>query len=171
VQYSLLDRRPEHGRTATATATGMLCFGALAGGFLTSKWLGAAPPSEPYPSRSLTKYRLIIDEFGGWDAYQALLTEMASIGAERGVDASVVALGFVLDQPGVAAVITGFSSVERLRTNLAALDLVLTPDDHARLRRHTDVAPGPGGDIFALERDRNGPHGRIMKYELNAGVG
>lgn len=173
VQYSLLDRRPEHGLGAqcAGSATSMLCFGALAGGFLTSKWLGALSPSEPYASRSLTKYRLIIDEFGGWDAYQALLAEMAAIGAEQGVDASAVALRFVLDQPGVAAVITGFSSVERLRANLAALDLVLTPDDHARLRRHTDAAPGPGGDVFALERDRNGPHGRIMKYELNADEG
>ena len=26
---------------------------------------------------------------------------------------------------------------------------------------------GPHGDVFALERDRSGRHGRIMKYELN----
>ena len=26
---------------------------------------------------------------------------------------------------------------------------------------------GPRGDTFALERDREGPHGRIMKYNLN----
>jgi hypothetical protein len=24
------------------------------------------------------------------------------------------------------------------------------------------------GDIYELERDRAGPHGRIMRYELNA---
>jgi hypothetical protein len=28
-------------------------------------------------------------------------------------------------------------------------------------------ASGPSGDVFALERDRNGRHGRIMKYNLN----
>jgi hypothetical protein len=26
---------------------------------------------------------------------------------------------------------------------------------------------GPGGDCYTLERDRDGPHGRIMKYNLN----
>lgn len=170
VQYSLLDRRPEHGLSAhcVSSATRMLCFGGLAGGFLTSKWIGVPAPAAPFPNRSLTKYRLIIDEFGGWQAYQALLAEMAAIGADHGVDASAVALRFVLDQPGVAAAIMGFSTVDRLRTNASALDLVLTPEDHARLRRHTDAAPGPAGDIFALERDRTGPHGRIMKYDLNA---
>ena len=170
VQYSLLDRRPEHGLAAhcATSATHLLCFGALAGGFLTSKWLGAAPPSPPFPTRSQTKYRLIVDEFGGWEAYQALLTEMVALGTERDVDISAVALRFVLDQPGVAAALMGFAPAERMRANAAALDLVLTPEDHARLRRHSDAAPGPAGDIFALERDRTGPHGRIMKYDLNA---
>jgi hypothetical protein len=27
----------------------------------------------------------------------------------------------------------------------------------------------PPGDVFDLERDRTGRHGRIMKYNLNAG--
>ena len=174
VQYSLLDRRPEHGLAGQCVASGrtrLLCFGALAGGFLTSKWLGSPAPANPLPNRSLTKYRLIIDEFGGWDAYQALLAETATLGAERGVDASAVALRFVLDQPGVAAAVMGFSSVERMRANAAALDLALTSDEHARLRGHADAAPGPAGDVFGLERDRNGPHGRIMKYELNADEG
>jgi hypothetical protein len=26
---------------------------------------------------------------------------------------------------------------------------------------------GPRGDTYALERDREGRHGRIMKYDLN----
>jgi hypothetical protein len=26
---------------------------------------------------------------------------------------------------------------------------------------------GPSGEVYALERDRDGPHGRIMKYTLN----
>ena len=27
--------------------------------------------------------------------------------------------------------------------------------------------PGPPGDTYALERDKSGRHGRIMKYNLN----
>jgi len=30
------------------------------------------------------------------------------------------------------------------------------------------VSGGPAGDIYDLERGREGAHGRIMKYELNA---
>ena len=90
----------------------MLCYGGLAGGLLTSKWLGVPRADGPFASRSLTKYRLIVDEFGGWDAYQALLGELASIGEERDADAAAVALRFVLDQPGVAACIVGFSTVD-----------------------------------------------------------
>lgn len=170
VQYSLLDRRPEHGLAAhcASSAIRLLAYGGLAGGFLTDRWLGTPAPAEPLPNRSLTKYRLIVDDFGGWDAYQALLVEMADIGAERGVDASAVALRFVLDQPGVAGAVTGFSSLKRMRANLASLDLELSPQEHARLRAHLDRAPGPAGDVFGLERDRQGPHGRIMKYDLNA---
>lgn len=172
VQYSVLDRRPEHGlaeHCAASERTSLLCYGGLAGGFLTSKWLGAEPPKEPFASRSMTKYRLVIDEFGGWDAYQALLAELVAIGADHGVDASAVALRFVLDQSGVAAVVTGFSSVARMRKNLEVLGLSLAPAEHGRIRRHTDAAPGPAGDVFGLERDRTGPHGRIMKYDLNTG--
>lgn len=170
VQYSVLDRRPEHGLAEHCAASGrtsILAFGALAGGFLTSKWLGAPDPVGPFPSRSMTKYRLVIDEFGGWGAHQALLAELARVGGEHGVDASAVALRWVLDQPGVGAVVTGFSTVERIRDNLAALSLELSKGEHERIRGLVDRAPGPAGDIFALERDRDGPHGRIMRYDLN----
>jgi len=169
VQYSVLDRRPE--RTLAAyclrTATGMLCYGGLAGGLLTDTWLGAGRAEGPFTSRSLTKYRLVVEAFGGWEAYQAVLAELAAIGAEHEAPTSAVALRFVLDQPGVAASIVGFSTVARMREAASALELRLDAGEHARIRRHTDAAPGPEGDVFALERDRNGPHGRIMRYDLN----
>ncbi len=168
VQYSVLDRRPEHGlaEQCARSATRMLCYGGLAGGLLTSRWLGAPAARGPFPSRSLTKYRIIVDEFGGWAAYQALLAELADIAEAKGVGTAAIALRFVLDQPGVAAAVTGFSTIARMRDNLRALDVTLDADDHARIRRHTEAAPGPRGDVFALERDRSGPHGRIMKYDL-----
>ncbi|MEQ9399486.1 MAG: aldo/keto reductase [Longimicrobiales bacterium] len=169
VQYSVLDRRPAGDPPPDGTA--ILAFGALAGGFLTPAWVGKAAPKSPeaLPNRSLVKYRLIIDEFGGWEAYQRLVGELAAIGAGHGVDAAAVALRWVLDQPGVACALVGFSSPDRMRTNRRALDVRLTDDDRARIRRHTEAAPGPKGGVFGLERDRDGPHGRIMKYDLNAG--
>jgi aryl-alcohol dehydrogenase-like predicted oxidoreductase len=168
VQYSALDRRPEHGMADVCARSPMslIAFGALAGGFLTGKWLGAQDPEHP-ENRSLTKYRLIIDEFGGWEAYQTLLRTLASVGETHGVDASAVAIRFVLDRPQVAAVISGATRAGQMARNVAAFSFALSGDDEGRILELLAAAPGPGGDVFELERDRDGPHGRIMKYDLN----
>lgn len=43
----------------------------LAGGFLTDAWLGQPPPRPPaLANRSLVKYHLIIEEWGGWGKFQ-----------------------------------------------------------------------------------------------------
>jgi len=168
VQYSLLDRRPEHGLSAFAQeqAIGLLCFGTLAGGFLTDAWLGAQDPVD-VANRSLVKYRLIIDEFGGWDPLQALLAELRDIADSQGANIGAVALRFVLDQPGVTAAIVGATRLGQMERNLVALACSLSTEDHARIRVHLDASAGPNGAVFALERDRDGPHGRIMRYDLN----
>ena len=41
------------------------------------------PPAQPLANRSLTKYRLIVDEFGGWDALQQLLDALADVATAR----------------------------------------------------------------------------------------
>ena len=144
----------------------MIAYGALAGGFLTRRWLGLTEPAEP-TSRSQVKYRLIIDAFGGWGAYRALLRTLAEIGDEHGVEPSSVALRFVLEQPGVAAVAVGATRLGQMERNAEACSFRLTPGDRERIRAQTGAAPGPAGDVFELERDREGPHGRIMRYDLN----
>ena len=171
VQYSALDRRPEQGLAEHASSTGMrlLSYGSLAGGFLTDHWLQSQEPSD-LANRSLVKYRLIIDEFGGWSSFQRLLGELGKIARERGVDLATVALRFVLDQPHVAAVIVGATKVGQMERNLGALTFALSAAEHARIRRHVDAAPGPLGEVFGLERDRDGVHGRIMRYDLNSEV-
>ena len=168
VQYSALDRRPEHGLADWCARREMrvIAFGSLAGGFLTDRWLGRPDPAI-HDNRSLTKYRLVIDEFGGWAAHQALLRELAAIGEVHGVETSAVAIRFVLEQPSVAAVIAGATRPGQMARNLGAGAFELTSEDHVRIRRLTDASPGPAGDVFELERDRDGPHGRIMKYDLN----
>ncbi|MCX7684023.1 MAG: aldo/keto reductase [Acetobacteraceae bacterium] len=169
VQYSLLDRRPEHGLTALAEARGfrLLCYGALAGGFLSERWLGRPDPGFAPENRSLVKYRLIIEEFGGWDAFQALLSALARIAARHGATIPAVATRWVLDRPGVAGAIVGARYAEHLPGTLATFRLRLSAQDHAELAPILAAHPGPAGDTYTLERDREGPHGRIMKYNLN----
>ncbi|MBL8334197.1 MAG: aldo/keto reductase [Rubrivivax sp.] len=168
-QYSLLDRRSAGGLAALAASHGvqLLCYGTLAGGFLTDRWLGKPPPPADPGNRSLVKYRLIIDEFGGWDAFQALLRVLQGIAQRQGVALSAVAIRWVLDRPGVAAAIVGARYADALPATLQALQVQLLPQDHAAIDALLAATPGPQGEPYALERDRNGPHGRIMKYDLN----
>jgi len=172
VQYSALDRRPENGLVDYCAETGMglLCFGTLAGGFLTDRWHGA-PDLVDRDNRSLVKYRLIIDEFGGWEAYQRLLRAMHTVAQAHQTEISAVALRIVLDRPAVSATIVGATKVGQMERNLRALSVDMTPLEKEHLRTLMDAAPGPRGDVFELERDRDGPHGRIMKYDLNKGPG
>jgi len=169
VQYSLLDRRPAGGLTDWAAGNGLqlLCYGTLAGGFLTGKWLGEPDPGFAFENRSLVKYRLIIDEFGPWDRFQQLLSTLQAIGDKHGVSLASVATRWVLDQPQVAAAIVGARYARHLPQTLEVFGFALDTEDRAAIQKILDKAPGPQGPVFGLERDRNGRHGRIMKYNLN----
>jgi aryl-alcohol dehydrogenase-like predicted oxidoreductase len=169
VQYSLLDRRVAGAMAGLCARRGLklLCYGTVAGGFLSSRWLGRPDPAEPLPNRSLVKYRLIIEEFGGWDAFQALLRLLDGIARKHGVSITAVATRWVLDQPQVAGAIVGARYAEHLPDNLAVFRFALDAEDRAAIADLLARHPGPQGDFYALERDRTGPHGRIMKYELN----
>lgn len=169
VQYSLLDRRPAHAMAALAGQIGTryLCYGTLAGGFFDEAWLGAPDPAGSISNRSRIKYRLVIDEYGGWDAFQALLATLDAIARRHGARIAQVASRWVLDQPQVAAVIIGASHPRHLPATLGITALELTPADRAEIA--AVLQPGPQGEVYAMERDRSGPHGRIMKYNLNTG--
>ncbi|HEV7264176.1 MAG TPA: aldo/keto reductase [Falsiroseomonas sp.] len=169
VQYSLLDRRVAGAMSELCAQSGMqfLCYGTVAGGFLSARWLGKPDPAEPLANRSLVKYRLIIEEFGGWDAFQALLRVLDGVAQRHGVSITAVATRWVLDQPHVAGAIVGARYAEHLPHNLAVFRFALDDADRAAIGAILARHPGPQGDFYALERDRAGPHGRIMKYELN----
>ncbi|MCU0619658.1 MAG: aldo/keto reductase [Gemmatimonadaceae bacterium] len=173
LQYSLLDRRPTHGMADVCRGYGitLLCYGALAGGFLHERWLGVADPAAAglaaLENRSLVKYRLIIDEFGGWDAFQALLATMRAIALRHGATIGAVAIRWVLDQPGVGAAIVGARHAGHLPATLAAVALRLDDTDRAQLAAAVAHAPGPAGDCYDLERVPGGRHAVIMKTNLN----
>jgi aryl-alcohol dehydrogenase-like predicted oxidoreductase len=169
VQYSLLDRRPAALLAPLCAGRGMqlLCYGTLAGGFLTERWLGQAEPAEALSNRSLVKYKLIIEEFGGWAAFQDLLRALKSIADRHRVQLSTVAIRWVLDQPAVAAAIVGARYGNRIGDTLEVFSLGLDGSDHALIDAVLADCPGPPGDTYTLERDKTGPHGRIMKYDLN----
>lgn len=167
VQYSLLDRRPAAAMAELCAARGIsfLCYGSVLGGFLSERWLGAAEPREPLENRSLTKYKLIIDEALGWEAFQDLLQNLRRIALKHGVTIGAIGIAWVLARPHVAAAIVGARDTSHLGETLVALNVRLEPEEASFLDRA--CGRGIGGDIYERERDRNGPHGRIMKYNLN----
>jgi aryl-alcohol dehydrogenase-like predicted oxidoreductase len=172
VQYSLLDRRPETAMVGAAKGHGvsLLCYGTVAGGFLSDRWLGLPEPHAPLENRSLVKYKLMIDDFGGWDLFQALLSVLRTIADRHETDIATVASAATLAKPGVAAVIVGARNRSHLASNLLVAQLVLTAEDIAAIDRVLAPAHPIEGDVYALERDRFGRHGSIMKYNLSTGT-
>ncbi|MDH4002608.1 MAG: aldo/keto reductase [Xanthomonadales bacterium] len=166
VQYSLLDRRPEKQMTRLCNERGLrlLPYGVLAGGFLGERYLGAPPPGRM--NRSLTKYRLIIEEAGGWELCQSLLRVLSSIARKHDVPLELVAAKWVLDQPEVSAIILGVGTKSRALTNRALADLELDDDDRQKIRLQLSHQRIPAGDLYDLERDESGPHAGIIKTDL-----
>jgi aryl-alcohol dehydrogenase-like predicted oxidoreductase len=170
VQYSLLDRRPSGPMTGLCAQSGMqlLCYGTLAGGFLTSAWLGQGEPAlDSLSNRSLIKYKLVIDDFGGWALFQDLLQALAQVAERHGVALSSVATRWVLDQPQVAAAIVGARYAVHLPQMLEVFSLQLDQSDLDVLAQVLARSQPLAGDVYDLERDRHGRHGRIMKYNLS----
>ncbi len=169
VQYSLLDRRPESAMVELCGQTGMqlLCYGAVAGGFLSSRWVGMPDPGPEGGNRSLSKYRLIIDEFGSWSLYQELLAALSKVARRHKVSLTNVATRWVLDRSSVAAIMIGTRGDGHLQDNLRVHDLELDQEDEAVLDAVLSRSAGPTGEPFDLERLPGGRHARIMKTELN----
>ena len=171
VQYSVLDNRPEQGLAALAKAHGfaLLCYGSVAGGFLGDKWLGVPEPEMPLENRSLTKYKLIIDDFGGWGLFQELLRTLKAVGERHDADIATIASAYVLTRPAVGAVIVGARNQKHALANAKIMEVALTDTDKVDIEAVLARRTGPLGDIYTLERDRTGRHGSIMHYNLNDG--
>jgi aryl-alcohol dehydrogenase-like predicted oxidoreductase len=146
---------------------GLLCYGALAGGFLSRRYLRSADPATPLENRSLVKYRLIIEEFGGWDHFQQMLACLDTVAARHSVGIGAVAIRWVLDRPGVSGVIVGARHARHLADIVSACTLALTDEDRADIARVQSEFAGPGGDVYGLERVKDGRHAAIMRYTLN----
>jgi aryl-alcohol dehydrogenase-like predicted oxidoreductase len=171
LQYSLIDDRPNIRMVEFCRAHGiaLLCYGTVCGGFLSERWLGKPEPRFGLANRSLIKYKLIIDDFGGWDLLQQLLEVLATAAARHGTDIATVASRAILDRPQVAAAIVGAVNTSHLHAHARIGALQLDAEDLSSIAAVTDYRRGPREDVYILERDRTGRHGQIMKYELSTG--
>ncbi|MDE0651412.1 MAG: hypothetical protein OXI12_13855, partial [Gammaproteobacteria bacterium] len=104
----------------------------------------------------------IAEEVGGREVLGRARGALAGLGARHGAAMADAAVAYVLSQPGVGAAIVGLS---RRGLMVDGRRVHLSPSDVAHLEAM--VPETVGGEVFEVERDRQGPHGRIMRYNLN----
>jgi diketogulonate reductase-like aldo/keto reductase len=129
VCYSLLDGRAgeEMAKFCVENDIKLLCFGTIAGGLLTEKYLRKPEPSlSSWSTMKYKRYILLlllplhapanalfachtsyIDVWGGWDLFQELLLTLEKVAKKHAVSIPNVAARYVLQQPAVAAVLIG----------------------------------------------------------------
>lgn len=169
VQYSVLDQRPEGEMVQLAREYNvpLLCYGTMAGGFLSDRWLDIQELPESFDNRSLTKYGLIIEEFGGFELFRKLLGVLKDIAKKHHVGIAEVAARYIFQKSAVAGIIIGTRNTSHLYKLKKIGSFELDPEDILKIHSIKDKSYGPSGPVFGLERDRTGPHGQIMKYNLN----
>ena len=110
IQYSIIDRRPEVKMTQFClnNKVHLLAYGTICGGFISERYLGREEPSnDELNTLSLRKYKRMIDRWGGWDLFQALLLVLKEIAEKHNVSIANVAINYILAKPAVAGVIVG----------------------------------------------------------------
>lgn len=153
--YSLLVREIEYEIVPAClhNGLGLLPWSPLGGGWLSGKYTRDQRPTGPTrlgddPDRGIEAY----DKVGGrartWDVLEAV----QEVAEELGTSMAAAALAWVRDRPGVSSVILGARTVEQLRQNLTACEVVLDDAQRARLDAVSDPRPadypygGPGLD-------------------------
>jgi aryl-alcohol dehydrogenase-like predicted oxidoreductase len=131
VYLSLQERSAEYEIVPSAIdqGLGLLIWSPLAGGLLSGKYRRGEPP--PPGSRHASEWDEppILDEGKLYDTIEVLV----DVAEARGVPAAHVALAWLLARPGITSLVIGARTEEQLTGNLQAVDLALTPDEHARL--------------------------------------
>jgi aryl-alcohol dehydrogenase-like predicted oxidoreductase len=145
----------------------LLCYGTVAGGFLSQQYVGVPEPKEPFENRSLVKYKLIIDDFGGWELFQELLVALSTIATKYNASITNVATRYVLEKSQVAGIIIGGYDTSFLRDNLKVFEFHLDEEDRDMIQKILGKSIGPQGDTYSLERIKGGKHASIMRYNLN----
>ncbi len=154
--FSLLDQRARHGMTAFCREHGitLLAFGAVAGGFLTERWLGKPEPGwTKLETWSQMKYGRFIGVAGGWEVFQEMLGAVDGVAKKHGVSMANVACRYILDQPGVGGVIIGarLGKSEHVDDNLRLFGFALDADDVSAIEdglSRLDEIPGDCGDEY-----------------------
>lgn len=139
--YNLLNRAFEMGLAefSEREQVGLLAYSPLAQGYLTGKYQGGARP--PGARTTLFERAQRYEKPGVEAAIDAYLALARDIGA----DPSQLAIAYVTSRPFVTSNIIGATTMEQLKTDLAAGQVRITPDVEKRIdeihQLHSNPAP------------------------------
>ena len=128
IHYTLEAREAEYELVPVAVAegVGILVWSPLAGGLLSGKYGPDTPSARQLGGRHEPPIR---DVGRLWRIVEVL----KETGRAHGVSGAQVALAWLLGRPGVASLVIGGRTGEQFRDSLAAAELVLAPEERARL--------------------------------------
>lgn len=136
--YSLLNRLYEVGLSEICMRenVGLLAYSPLGFGFLTGKYL------EGFPEKSRMNVFPHFTRYTNENCFKAtkLYKDLAEA---NGMTSSEMALAFVNQQKLVTSTIIGATSLEQLKGNIDALDLVLSEDILDEIERIHEMTPNP----------------------------
>lgn len=143
-QYSLINRSFEIGLSEFCLREniGLLAYSPLSIGVLSGKYIGGAQPEgtrlglfEGSRARYTSRYNPPMA--------QPAIEKYVALAHERGIDPSQMALAFVLSRPFTSAAIIGATSMEQLKTNMGAADVVLDAETLAAIDAIYQEHPDP----------------------------
>ena len=126
--YSLIERgiEREHVPAAREFGMGITPWSPLAAGFLAGKYTrdkeGKVTAGGGRLDLNLPSFQLFTERNWG------VMERVRAVASEAGLDMAQMALAWAAAQPGVTSLILGASKVEQLKSNIASLDLVLSPE-------------------------------------------
>lgn len=128
IHYTLEAREAEYELVpiAVAEGVGILVWSPLAGGLLSGKYGPEAPSARQLGGRHEPPIR---DTARLWRIVEVL----KEVAAAHGVSGAQVALAWLLGRPGVASLVIGGRTEAQFGDCIAAADLLLTPEERARL--------------------------------------
>ena len=114
----------------------VLCYGTVAGGFFSNKWLGKVEPSiEELPTWSLMKYKRFQEEVCDWKQFQDLLEQLDSISKKLDLSIAQLASLFIKEEFHCNSVIIGarLGELEHISENKQVSKMALDEESKAAI--------------------------------------
>ena len=108
----------------------------MLGGLLSETWIGRPEPGRAdLTTASLQKYKNMIDAWGGWPLFQALLAALKPIANKHDTSIANIGTRYILDQSAVAGVIIGarLGIAEHIADNVRVFEIALDAEDLAAI--------------------------------------